>query len=215
MGISRAYVFGSRSHASTLLTFVPSKANVLIDQTGHPRLSDFGLLAIISDHGYLLSSSSYVQGGTVRWMSPERIAPERFGFKNAHPTIPSDCYALGMVIYETISGRPPFHRDTDLAVFMKILEGKRSPRGMRFTDNLWEMLERCWESQPNARPRIEDVLQCLETEPPSTGQDVETEEDGEAVEMDDSDGWGSSDDSFCKFSHTIPPATGTRGPVLM
>jgi len=46
---------------------------------------------------------SYTAGGTVRWMSPELLYPEKFGIlgsENDRPTRESDCYALGMVIYE-------------------------------------------------------------------------------------------------------------------
>jgi len=164
----------------------------LIDQSGHARLADFGLLTIISDPKYLSSSSSHTQGGTVRWMSPERIAPDRFGFKNSRPTKSSDCYALGMVIYETISGNLPFHKDTDLTVFMIVVEGKRPPRGAGFMGSLWGMLEQCWASKPGNRPSIEDVLRCLETvpdlyEPPSPGV-------GEGMYKDDDD-WDSETDS--------------------
>jgi len=117
-------------------------------------------------------------------MSPERIAPERFGLKNSRPTIPSDCYALGMVVYETVSGNVPFHKDTDLTVSMKVVEGKHPHRGVKFTAGLWEMLERCWVPTPNDRPSIEDVLRCLEMapnllEPPSPRTDEEIDEDGD------------------------------------
>ena len=146
------------------LPSLPVKANILIDQAGHARLADFGLLTIISDPANHLSSSSYSPAGTFRWMSPERIAPEQFGFKNGHPTIPSDCYALGMVIYETISGNLPFHKYTDFQVYMKIVKGEQPHRGVRFTDDLWKMLEQCWTIQPGNRPSIEDVLTCLGTD---------------------------------------------------
>ena len=165
---------------------------MLIDQTRHARLADFGLLTIMSDPTNRLPSSSYTQGGTARWMSPELIAPERFGLKNSRPTKPSDCYALGMVIYETISGNLPFHEDTDLTVFMKVMEGTRPPRGGRFTESLWKMLERCWAPQPNDRPNIHDVLQCLEmvsnlSEPLPHELEEEMEGDG--------DGWDSGSNS--------------------
>jgi serine/threonine protein kinase len=112
------------------LLISPVKANILIDQSGHARLADFGLLTIITDPTNPFASSSYTQGGTARWMSPELIDPQRFGLKGSRPTRSSDCYALGMVIYETISGNLPFHEHTDLTVFVKVLEGRASsPRG--------------------------------------------------------------------------------------
>jgi len=204
METSRAYVFDSRSHASNLLTSISVKANILIDQTGNARLADFGLLTIISDPANLLSSSSYTQGGTARWMGPELIDPQRFGIKNACPTKSSDCYALGMVIYETISGKLPFHEHTDLIVFVNVLKGGHPRREAGFTNSIWQMLKLCWTPQPNNRPSIEDVLQCLEgvlnlSELPSprVGEEV-----GE-----DSDGWDSTNDSSGAFSHFVPSVT--------
>ena len=175
----------STTRVTLIILSLPAKANILVDQTGHARLADFGLLTIISDPKYLLSSSSHTQGGTVRWMSPERIAPEQFGFKNSRPTISSDCYALGMVIYETIGGNIPFHKDTDLTVFMKVVvKGEHPPRGAKFATSLWEMLERCWTPKPSDRPSTEDVLRCLEmvsnlAEPtsPRTGGGTDEDED--------------------------------------
>ena len=46
---------------------------------------------------------SFTEGGTYRWMSPELLDPDRFGMPQSEenrPTKLSDCYALGMVIYE-------------------------------------------------------------------------------------------------------------------
>ena len=176
------------------------QANILIDETRHARLADFGLLTIVSDPTNCLSSSSHTQGGTARWMSPELIDPQRFGFKNSRPTKSSDCYALGMVIYETISGHSPFHEDADITVFVKVLNGEHPLREALFTDNVWEVLERCWEPQSGARPRIEEVLQCLEMEPPLPRMGVEV------VGTDDGDDWSSVNDSSGEISRFIPSA---------
>ena len=46
------------------------------------------------------SLMSFTGGGTTRWMSPELLDPERFGIIDYRPTKQSDCYALGMVVYE-------------------------------------------------------------------------------------------------------------------
>ncbi|KAF9785168.1 kinase-like domain-containing protein, partial [Thelephora terrestris] len=129
-------------------------ANILIDQAGHARLADFGLLTIISGPANLLPSSSPGQGGTARWMGPELISPQEFGLKVCSPTTLSDCYSLGMVIYETISGGLPFHEDTDLMVIVKVLKGERPLRRKGFTEGLWEILEKCWTPQPSERPTV-------------------------------------------------------------
>ena len=81
-------------------------------------------------------------------MSPELLDPEPFGLKDGCPTKKSDCYALGMVIYEVLAGRPPFSEYKDTVVIRKVTEGERPgrPRGAQaawFTDGLWGMLELC------------------------------------------------------------------------
>ena len=139
-------------------------------------------------------------------MSPERIAPKLFGFENTLPTIPSDCYAFGMVIYETITRNFPFHKDRDLAVYKKVITGKRPPRGVKFTTSLWGMLERCWAPKPTDRPNIEDILRCLEmvsnlSEPPSPGVDDEMEE--EEGEEDESDSTADSSGILTWTSGTV------------
>jgi len=149
-------------------------------------------------------------------MSPERIAPGRFGFKDSRPTVSSDCYALGMVIYETISGNFPFHKDTDLAVFMKVVEGERPPRGAKFPKNLWEMLERCWVPEPDSRPTIEDVLHCLGMapdllEPPSPGVGGGIDGDGDDRDSVTSSFGGDSLEFFATDNHAQLLSTEVRG----
>ena len=136
-------------------------------------------------------------------MSPELIEPQKFGFEKIRPTKYSDCYALGMVIYETITGHFPFHKHVDLTVIMKVISGKHPPREAGFTDNLWKMLELCWTPQPKDRPSIEDVLRCLEgaldsSKPLSPWVDEETGTD--------SDDWDSASNSSGMFSHFVIPA---------
>ena len=96
-------------------------------------------------------------------MSPERISPEDFGCETSRPSTSSDCYSLGMVIYEIISGNVPFPKDIDFTVFVKVLKGERPRREEGFPNGLWRMMERCWMPRPSDRPSVEDVLQCLET----------------------------------------------------
>jgi len=83
------------------------------------------------------------------------------------PTKESDTYALGMLIYEVLYGRTPFH---DLAnSFMVVVEISKGTRPEKpedaasygFTDGLWEIVERCWSADLGTRPTLEAVLSCL------------------------------------------------------
>jgi len=163
-------------------------ANILIDQTGHACLADFGLLTIISDPTNFTASSSRVARGTTRWMSPELLDPDRFDLDGSRPTKESDSYSLGMVIYEVLSGQTPFAQWNEWIVMRKVVEGKRPTKpegaeGARFTDNLWETLIQCWATQPGSRPSVEAVLDCLNQvsgtwtqSSPLMSRDAETDE---------------------------------------
>jgi len=100
-------------------------------------------------------------------MSPELLDPERYGLKKSRPTKESDCYAMGMVMYEVLSGQTPFSPSSSFAISWKILDGQRPQRpqgeqGKMFTDAIWRLLELCWGPQPSNRPSAKDVLSCLE-----------------------------------------------------
>ena len=104
-------------------------------------------------------------------MSPELLDPDQFGPKDGRPTRESDRYALGMVIYEVLSGKVPFAPYRDYVVMRKVIEGERPERpqgeeGIRFTDDMWQTLQQCWTQEPEERPRLEVILGCLE---PSDG----------------------------------------------
>jgi hypothetical protein len=104
-------------------------------------------------------------------MSPERLDPVQFGIRDGRPTKESDCYALGMVILEVLSGKVPFTRDChEFMVMSKVLEGERPGRpqgaeGIWFTDDLWVTLQACWSHQPTGRPTVEAVFECLTRAP--------------------------------------------------
>ena len=134
-------------------------------------------------------------------MSPELLDPDQFGIKDSRPTKESDSYALGMVILEVLSGQAPFKPFRDVIVMRMVIEGKRpgrpaGPEGAWFTEDLWEMLNLCWESHRENRPSVATVLGLLEKaseawKPPSlqVDEDVEMgEEDWDLTTVSDSSG---------------------------
>ena len=132
---------------------------------------------------------SFTAGGTYRWMSPELLDPERFGMPQSEgnrPTRQSDCYALGMVVYEVsarVNGchyrrqltrntqvlcghRPYVEMQSDALVINAIVERVRpgKPEGatrLGFTQELWRTVELCWLEDRSARPGVEVILSCL------------------------------------------------------
>jgi serine/threonine protein kinase len=78
------------------------QANILVDHTGTAHVADFGFMTMTDLSTIALSKTDISAGGTHAWMSPELLDPEKFG-SDGCPTRESDCYALGMVIYEVTS----------------------------------------------------------------------------------------------------------------
>jgi len=164
MVISKEYVPKSHSCCS-MWSLSSSKENILIVNGICACLADFSLLTMVSDQ--FAVTSSWTECGSVPWMSPELIDPERFGLEESRPTKASDCYALGMVLYEVLSGKRPFSPNPLPVVIQMIVEGKhpRRPQGHSgelFTDSIWEVMEHCWEVRPDNRMDAKAVLLGLE-----------------------------------------------------
>ena len=184
MGISKWYISEPRGHCPTR-TLPNLKANILIKNNDRACLTGFGLVTIAS--GQSTDMSSCTEGGTIQWMSPELIDPGSFGLEKIRSTKESDCYALGMVIYEVLSGGTPFFPHNTPLVIQKVLQGERPKRpegkgGALFTDDIWKTLELCWKHQPDERISAKAVLPCLEGTPlPYSDVDeiAETDTDGQ------------------------------------
>jgi len=145
-----------------------SKANITVHDDGRALLTDFALITLIPDQSTFPSID--LEGGTLQWMSPELIDPKRIDLEHSLHTKESDCYALGMVIYEVLSGCAPYSTDNPFIVLRKVLNGERPERprgeaGEVFTDGIWDVMQLCWRSEPSERANAKDVLPCLEGNP--------------------------------------------------
>ena len=218
MGISEGYVSEPRSHSPARGLPNP-KLNVLVDNNGRACLTCSSTLTIASDQP--TATSATMLNGAAQFMSPERIAPGLFGLGHGCPTKESDCYALGMVIYEVLSGRMPFSQGRDAETMLRVLDGTRPGRpqgdvGKLFTDGMWEILECCWKHQPVDRISAKDVLLRLERIPSPLRLPDDVDEDMETVTGDQSDDASSYSGAFLGSipgSSLITPLRCITGPL--
>jgi len=146
-------------------------ANILIDDRGIARITDFGLMTMSDLSTILLSETIASPGGTIRWMSPELLDPVRFG-SNSHLSRESDCYALGMVIYEILTGLPPFYHMLAYSPVVAVLSGERPEKPLNaeslgFSDVLWRLLQSCWSESRLMRPTAQQLFDYLSFAAPS------------------------------------------------
>jgi len=137
-------------------------ANILVDKMGIARVGDFGFMTIHNLGTNLFSASVDSLGGTLPWMSPELVSAWRTGSK-IRASRESDCYALGMVIYEALTGLRPFRRLSNLGIAFAVVEGVRpekpqDAKSLGFSDSLWELVQLCWSKESSDRPTAQRLL---------------------------------------------------------
>ena len=97
-------------------------------------LSDFGVAKVLESDETLDLTFTGTGVGT-----PEYMAPEQAAGKNIDPRV--DIYALGVVLYEMLTGRVPFTADTPMAVIIKQAT-EPLPRPSQYVENLPNSVER-------------------------------------------------------------------------
>ena len=127
--------------------------NVLLSRDGTVKLADFGLAAAVAD----LNADEF-GAGTVLYMAPEQLAGREV---TAH----SDLFALGLILYELLTGRRPFPGTTRAELLRQHAE-TTPPRPSELVDRLDPVLEqvilRCLNRDPRTRPgsarEVKDAL---------------------------------------------------------
>jgi serine/threonine-protein kinase len=107
------------AHQSGIIHRDLKPANVLIDQAGLLKIVDFGVAAAQQQGDTQLTKTGYVIG------SPKYMAPEQILGKKVDER--ADIYSLGVILYEMLTGEPPYHRGDHMAVMYQHVQGKARP----------------------------------------------------------------------------------------
>jgi serine/threonine protein kinase len=129
-------------------------SNILIDEEGRPHVSDFGLAKRVEAEEHLTLSGAVL--GTPSYMAPEQAAGKR---GNLGPA--SDVYSLGTILYQMLTGHPPFQAATPVETVLLVLEQEPLPPRLLNprADRELEMIAlKCLQKPPELRYRTAKAL---------------------------------------------------------
>ncbi|WP_422925095.1 serine/threonine-protein kinase [Singulisphaera sp. PoT] len=122
-------------------------ANILLDAQGSPHVTDFGLAKRVQDDSALTATGAIM--GTLSYMAPEQALGRRRELTPA-----ADVYALGAILYELLTSRPPFRAPTEMETVAQVLYNEPTPPGQvrpGVAANLEKICLKCLEKSPSDR----------------------------------------------------------------
>ncbi|MGW0335896.1 protein kinase domain-containing protein [Streptomyces sp. NPDC003011] len=129
-------------------------ANLLLDPDGTLKIGDFGIARFVDDPSGALTTTGQIVGTSLY------LAPERALGQTAAPAC--DVYALGCVLYQLLTGRPPFQADTAVAILHQHLDTAPVPPrqlGVRLPPAFENYLLGLLAKQPEDRPTAQQVAE--------------------------------------------------------
>ena len=109
-----------RAHSNGLVHRDVKPGNIMITDTGQTKVTDFGIARALSGDGDQTMTQTGMVIGTAAYLSPEQAQGNTIDAR-------SDVYSLGIVLYEMLTGKPPFSGDTPLAIAYKHVRENPSP----------------------------------------------------------------------------------------
>ncbi len=122
-------------------------SNILMDAEGRPHVTDFGLAKLIGRDSMLTQSGAFL--GTPSYTSPEQAAGRQ---DQVGPH--SDVYSLGAILYELLTGRPPFQSSNSVQTLRQVMEvDPVAPKRLNVSvpPDLDTICMRCLEKSPHRR----------------------------------------------------------------
>jgi len=143
-------------------------SNILINDNGQACITDFCLSRTMQSIGV----TTQMVPGALRYMAPELINCPDEDEEFVLPTKETDVWAFSMTAIEIFTGSEPFPRiKNDIRVTMFVVKGGHPDRYRckLINDEIWVMLQRCWEADPSRRPSMVDLARFFSEHAASAG----------------------------------------------
>ncbi|MFO0969786.1 MAG: serine/threonine-protein kinase [Gemmataceae bacterium] len=122
-------------------------SNIIIDPSGEPQITDFGLAKRLDN------DSKQTRTGAVLG-TPSYMAPEQAQGRNDELGPPADIYSLGAILYELVTGRPPFRAANAYDTVMQVINNEPPPPKLlnpELDSDLENIILKCMEKEPLLR----------------------------------------------------------------
>ncbi|KAI8991759.1 hypothetical protein BDF20DRAFT_846245 [Mycotypha africana] len=139
-------------HSRNVLHRDIKAGNILLDQNGVCKITDFGLSKLSGqDKAYDPHSNNSVMRGTVFWMAPEVVKGTKYNAK-------VDIWSLGCTVIEMLTGKHPWLDLNMLAALYSLGKYQAPPIPEGIPDDVCDFLEKCFTINPEERPTAEQLL---------------------------------------------------------
>ncbi|XP_008569766.1 PREDICTED: macrophage-stimulating protein receptor isoform X3 [Galeopterus variegatus] len=126
--------------------------NCMLDESFTVKVADFGLARGVLDKEYYSVQQHRHARLPVKWMALESLQTYRF-------TTKSDVWSFGVLLWELLTrGAPPYPHIDPFDITHFLAQGRRLPQPEYCPNSLYQVMQRCWEVEPTARPTFRTLV---------------------------------------------------------